>query len=593
MRNRFTKRYLGFLLGGILILLLSNAAWAVTQTQIVTGLQAGVGIALDETKNQLYYVEFNGGTLKSTEPLGQCSILCISTVIASGFYHPESVQLDSARGFAYVVTRDDPGYTGVLWKVNVNSGAKTRVAINLGEPQQLALDLPSSQAYVVGYADGNLYRINLGTNAKTVVCSGLGHPVGLVITKDRKYAYVSEQDTGSVAKIDLNTGAMLEKWVASGLTAPFFLAWTDASQNSLYVVERDPANKVSRIDLATSTKNDAITGLPWRPSAIATASSGMLAYITTDTDIIKAELTELSGPVFMGVGHVPSSKIDANGYATTDPGYFFQVQHAPFGGTLNMFGNLTNFRSLGATHYKVLVSKNGGAAYPLNLSWNTYKWNNTSKTYVLTSVAPASGTTKYKIPLEADGTYHAELWYPPYLFMQWPSVENGLYTFSVEIYAGAVKLSGLPAELNKLTVKIDNTPPEVNLVSIWQKGSPDIEIQPCDIVSEGLNKYYFKITAYDPSHHLLGYGLTALWGNNYSAPIASDSYSSHVNAEGPYFWSGVTDTQVPATEWIATCNCAHTFYLWANKRTINGYNYILYGDYHKSITINNVGSTCD
>ena len=100
------------------------------------------------------------------------------------------------------------------------------------------------------------------------------------------------------------------------------------------------------------------------------------------------------------------------------------------------------------------------------------------------------------------------------------------------------------------------------------------------------------MTAFDPNHHLLSYGVTALWGHNGSASVFSDSYASHVNAEGPHLWSGVTNSWVPPAGWTAVCNCAHTFYLDVWKRTIDGYNYLLHGTAHQSITINNTGATC-
>ncbi|RKY44255.1 MAG: hypothetical protein DRP81_05780 [Candidatus Omnitrophota bacterium] len=631
MKGKFPKQDLItqilflLIIGAILSVTIPNLTYAVTKTTIVSGLQAAVGAVLDESNNQLYFVEYNppgNGALKRINLPPQCGTSttppCSDTIvpIATGFSHPEDVQLDLAHGFAYVTTRDDPGTTGALWKVNISTGSKSLVTFNLGGPQQLVLDIPNNQAYTVGYNDGRLRRINLTTGAKTPIFIGLSHPVGLAITNDRKYAYITEQDAPArISKIDLTTGVKISEIVLPGLTAPFFLAWTDKSQNSLYVVERDPANKVSRVDLTINAKNNAITGLPWRPSGIVVSSLGTPVYVTSDSEITKVDLVELTGPVFMGVGHVPATSI-VDGYATTDPGYFFQVKHSPFGGTLNIFGNLTKFRVLGATHYAVLVSKDGGTFEPLNLSWNMYKWNTTTLKYDLVPVVPndvtTDGTPVYPIPLEADGNYHPEFWYPPFLFMRWPSGENGLYTFMVKIYQKSGTTwkdltKSLPAALNSLTLRIDNTPPDVKILSIWQKGPPDNEIKPCDIVTKGNNKYYFKITAYDPNHHLRYYCLKVFWGENKSGCIYNDSYSYHDDVgepdyEGLYLWSGKRNFSVPrdicgstgsATTWEAECDCAYTFYLHAGKRTIDGYNYILSRRYHKSITINNTGVTCD
>jgi len=596
---------------GILLFGRVDFVFAITKTTIATGLKAGVGAALDESKNHLYFVEYGIGILKRID---LSSPLYTIDTVASGFSHPEDVQLDLVHGFAYVTTRDAPG-TGALWKVDITTGSKSLVTFNLGGPQQLVLDIANNLAYVVGYNDGRLRRIDLTTGVKTPIIKGLGHPVGLAITKDRKYAYVTEQDSPPrISKIDLNIGLKIAD-IVTGLTAPFFLAWTDVSQNSLYVVERDPANRVSRIDLVTSTKYEVITNLPWRPSGIAVSKQGTAVYITTDKQVVKVDLVELTGPIFMGVGHVPSTEINDDGYATTDPGYFFQVKHSPFGGTINFFGNLTDFRELEATHYAVLVSKDGGAYEPLNFSWNMYRWNTATHKYELVSVAPDGTTTDgiptYLIPLEADGDYHPEYWRPSFLFMRWPSGENGLYTFKVKIYqkSGTVwnDLTGsLLAPENSLKLRVDNTHPDVKILSIWQKGPPDKEIKACDIVNTGKNEFYFKITAFDPNHHLLSYRLTALWGDNKSKSVYYDNYSNHDDStepdyEGLYKWSGKINFNVPRDlpgstgnlkTWSAECNCAHTFYLRAWKRTIDGYNYIHRRDYHKSITINNTGVSC-
>lgn len=587
----------------ILLLGMVNFTSAAQQDTIATGLKAAVGTDLDESKNHLYFVEYTTGKLRRID-LSSGPSYSID-MIASGFSHPEDVQLDLDHGFAYVTTRDAPG-TGALWKVDISTGTKNLVTFNLGGPQQLFLDIPNNQAYTVGYNDGRLRCIDLTTGVKTPIITGLGHPVGLAITDDGQYAYVTEQNAPArISKIDLTMGVIVSDIIPPGLTAPFFLAWTDNSQVSLYVVERDPANKISRVDLTTATKYDAITGLPWRPSGIAVSSTGTPVYVTTDKMVVKVDMVEfdLTEPVFLGIGHVPYSCI-VDGYATTDPGYFFKVKHAPFGGSLNFFGNLSHFKTLGATHYKILISKDGGIFDTLTLSWNAYKWNPDPliAKYELVPVAPEPGTKQYLIP--AEYPLHAGWWYPPFLFMRWPSGNNGLYTFQVRIY-DAVNSDitwKLPAAKNNLTVRIDNTPPDVKLLSIWIKGPPDKLIEPCDIVSlPNPNDYYFKITAYDPNGHFRYYTLRALWGDNKSGLVYNDIYANHEDPVPPHQWCGVTNFIVPRSlpgstgspsTWSADCNCAHTFYLRAGKRTINGYNYILHRKYHKSITINNTGVTC-
>jgi DNA-binding beta-propeller fold protein YncE len=658
MENMVSRKYPGgcrviflVLILGILLLSKVDSTYAVDCTppgtcpEIASGLSAAVGAAIDESKNQLYFVEYNppgNGTLKRINLPPQCGPgtlvpSCSTTIvpIATGFSHPEDVQLDLAHGFAYVTTRDDLGTTGALWKVDISNISacspncpKSMITFNLGAPQQLVLDTANNQAFVVGFDDGRLRRIDLTTGVKTSIFKGLGHPVGLAITKDRKFAYVTEQDAPArISKIDLTLGIKVGEVIKDGisgvsLVAPFFLAWTDNSQNSLYVVERDPANRVSRIDLITSTKYEVVTGLPWRPSGIVVSSVGTPIYVTTDSTIVKVDMIDmgelLKEPIFIKVGFVPATEINDDGYVKNDIVNFPHIKkHAPFGGTLDIFGNFNKFKELGAKYYQVQVKKDGGTFSSLNLSWNDYKWNPIKGEYEPVPVAPdpnapnpAAGT-KYKIPDEYP--LNAAWWVNPFLMMRWPSGENGLYEFTVKIFdASGNDITGnfQPNWKNSLKVQIDNTPPDVKILSIWQvvgtldtkppdpaDTGPDKEIKPCDIVSTGANKYYFKITAYDTNQHLLSYGLSALWGDNKSETIYADSYDNHVVPAPPHPWSGVTNFIVPRdvpgsvgnpTTWPAKCNCAHTFYLGAWKRTINGYWHILYRDYHKSITINNV-----
>ncbi len=599
-RNRtapFAGRAL-LLLGALMVsVALTSASPPV---ELASGLSGAIGVALDPVNSKLYFVEYGAGTLKRIQLTPGCDLTmpatCVITTVAGGFTHPEDIALDVASGTGYVTTRDDLGTTGALWRVDLTSGTKSMVTFNLGAPQQISLDIATNAAYVVGYDNGKLWRIDLTTGVKVAEMLALGHPVGLAVTADRTRAYVTEQTPSQLAEIDLATGTRIRN-VVTGLTSPFFLAWTDPAQIALDVVERDPANRVSTVDLVAATATPLLTGLPFRPSAIAINLLGGAAYVTTDSKVLRVSLAGLpmGEPVFLGVGNVPSTSI-TDGYATTDPGYFFQVKHSPFGGTLNIFGNLSNFKALGATHYRVLVSKGGGAPTSLKLSWNTYKWNTVTSRYELVPVSPIPSDDRYEIPAEYPAL--AYRWYPSFLMMQWPSGDNDLYTFSVQIF----QLSGgswtdltylLPPAKNSMTVLIDNSAATIDLVAIRQHGS-GTPISPCQIVSSGPSKFDFQVTAYDPNHHLLSYGLTAYWGKDKSeAVFPTETYSpGHVDAEGPYLWSGVIGAWLPAAGWQAHCNCAHTFFLEAWKRTIDGYNYLLYGHSQQSVTINNTGTAC-
>jgi hypothetical protein len=133
---------------------------------------------------------------------------------------------------------------------------------------------------------------------------------------------------------------------------------------------------------------------------------------------------------------------------------------------------------------------------------------------------------------------------------------------------------------------IDNGVPTAAIPTIFHDGVP---VGTCGIVTTGPDVFSFEIVANDPQQHLLSWSLTALWGDNKSALIASDSYAAHVSPSK--LWGGISGT-VPTPAWAATVagdptssHCAHTFILGVWDRVIDGYSYIHYAQVSKSITI--------
>ena len=176
-------------------------------------------------------------------------------------------------------------------------------------PQQMALDEAHDTAYVVEFAPtGHLYQINLTSGTKTPIPVTLNNAVGLAITSDRQYAYVTEQATGSIRKIRLSDGSATI--IVTGLTAPFFLTWGDPAQASLLVAERDPANRVTRVDLSTNSTSLVAGGFSSRPGAMALMSSSrMLVHGETTLSVVDFLPFLPSGPLFMGFGFIPFDKV--------------------------------------------------------------------------------------------------------------------------------------------------------------------------------------------------------------------------------------------------------------------------------------------
>ena len=505
-------------------------------------------------------------------------------VLGTGYSEPEDVEVSVDGNTAYITERG-----GQLLRLALNTAvaphrsAAVVVASGMQAPHQISLHEDRGLAYVVEYANpGHLVRINLASGARSNVAFGLERAIGLLVSGDHKYAFVSEQSGagGRVRRIELDTGAI--ETLLSGFTAPFMMAFNDASESAILLAERDPANRIALIDLGVRpiVSRVVAAGVAARPSSVALVSGSKL-LVCSDTVLSSVDLAESlltgSGPLLLGIGHVPVDRI-AGGYADTsaDPAYFFQVKDCPFGGTLPMMFNHERARLMNAVYYKFFVD-----GVETHAPWGDYRWSTASNRFEYVPVLP-----------DAGGFYSVrkagELWYNAWLGLARDTADmpNGLHQLSVRVYSAAKAQILTPGMTTSVNLMIDNSMPSAAITSIVHDGTP---VGTCGIVTTGPDKFRFEISALDPPQHLLSWSLTALWGDNKSAAIGGDSYAAHVTPGK--LWGGISGT-VPAGSWAATVpgdptskRCAHTFVLHAWARTINGYSYLHHGSAHKAITI--------
>jgi hypothetical protein len=245
---------------------------------IIPNVSAGVGLkyTADPNGDSLYYVEYTGGNLiRFYLPTGT------SETVASGLVNPEDVVIDLRTSKAYVTQR-----SGELLEIDLRTGTKSTIVDGMYAPQQIALhDLT---AFIVEYDSGELTSVDIRTRQKTTLLTGLGHPVGIALSNPN-LAYVTEQDTGSISQVNIDTRTKLP--IVTGLVAPFFLEW-DSSKTGLYVTERDPANRLSKINLTTgpATLDTVVSGLEFRPSGVSKSDDETTFYVTTDRTIQKVML---------------------------------------------------------------------------------------------------------------------------------------------------------------------------------------------------------------------------------------------------------------------------------------------------------------
>jgi hypothetical protein len=519
-------------------------------------------------------------------------------VLGTGYNQPEDVKVSADERHAYVTER-----VGNLLRVDLNSAnraAATVVTPGLNAPHQIALDEPHNQAYVVEFANpGRLLRIDLTSGAPTTLVGNLEQAIGLLVTADLQFAYVAEQPAagGRVRRIQLSTG--IPQTLVTGLTAPFFMSWADATESAIFIAERDPANRVTRLNLTQNPVTASpVASVPVRPSSVAVTGPAQL-LVCSDQEITEQDLSAYvaTGPIMLGVGHVPVDRISRNtpatpmvadreGYAdtTVDPGYFFQVKDAPFGGTLSLMINHERAYADGARYYKLLVD---GAELLPRQSWVDYLWS-----------TPLSSFTAQTIAASATGYYRvrppSELWYNHWLGYRLDTsvLTTGRHLLSVRLFASQSLASEIGSAANpgrSMVVRIDNQWPSAFIDQINHDGGP---VATCAIVDAGSDAFTFQITALDAEQHLLSWALSAVWGDNKSKSVDGDSYGNHLSPTKK--WAGFSGLApvVSPSPWHAavagdptSTHCAHTFYLGVWDRVIDGYGHIHYLDYHKSITI--------
>ena len=185
--------------------------------------------------------------------------------------------------------------------------------------------------------------------------------------------------------------------LVGSLVNPWYMDWAADDHSALYLVEREPGNRLHRVDLTTSPATlQALAALPAEPWSVVRSTNPDVLYTGSQTVLSKVSLSGgAGGPIITRLGFVPSTEIDPlTGQATTDPAYFFYVKNASFGGSIHVMLNFPGMLGAGASYYKVTMD-----ASPDIATWTNYKWNGV--TFVLQNVGPSAGF--YKIPTAGRG----------------------------------------------------------------------------------------------------------------------------------------------------------------------------------------------
>lgn len=557
-------------------------------TTIASGFADLSGCCYRVTTDELYVADDGSDTIVTVTAHTH-----VKTVVGTGYSGPSDVELSADGVHAYVT--DAPGTLLRLSLSNMNRAAATVVASGFNGIDQVALDEAHGFAYVAEFTGGHIQRVNLTSGAKTIVAT-VSFPRGVLVTSDGRFLYVST-DGDKLTRYDLVTNTNVV--IASGLNAPRHLTWADAGESVILFAQPNPSGTVLKADLTTTPATVTAIAGPTSPApySVAVLSSNQIliasATVVSEVDLTASVYTA-AGPVFLGIGFVPADAAHLpNGYADTtiDPSYFFQVKDCPFGGTLPIMVNWEHARSIGANFYQVFIQGPVGPEGQLMQPFSDYLWSVALNEFEISTTSPLTGGY---YPLRQSGQIWLNFWLG--LLLDTTGRPNGLNKISIKLFSAASAASeiGHYTDAGRFaSVVIDNTTPVVNLEKIFQQPG-NVLVSTCAIVNTGAPTFTFQVTASHPQSHLLGWSLTAYWGDNKAKTVSSDSYSNHISPSR--LWAGLASVAVPPpgpTPWNATVagdptstHCAHSFFLDAWDRVINGWGYI-HGtaSYQKSITL--------
>jgi hypothetical protein len=514
------------------------------------------------------------------------------TTIGTGYNTPDDVELVGDGQTAYVTERGTPpsASDGALLKVNLNNADRSSagvVANGFGIAHQMELEPQKAQAHVV--TDTKIVRVDLGSGNTTDVYTGLKKGKGLAVQDDTPFVFVTDQNTGANAgwlyRIDLSSGQ--QEVMLTDVSQGGHLTWTNDAQDTIVVPDMGPST-ITKYDLVDNRVTSLVQNPPQQPASVQfTEPAG--GYIFGSQQILGFDLSEglfgTAGPMFKGIGHIPVSDITQQpsvskseaGYANTSgPAYPLEVDEAPFGGTLPLkLDHYEAYVNNNARYYRVFVD---GALQ--QRPWHALKWDSSNGEFSGTKITPSANGF---YPVRKPGT----IWFRSDLGYQLPTgnLANGLHDLRVAFYSGQSQSSKIGE--TSVEFRVDNNRPDVSLGRIFHKLPNGEEVvDACAIVDTATDEFKFEVTANDQEKHLRAWRLRAIWGHGMSDSFRREGFASNGSGSD---WAGPVNQKVGksgGSYWQAQQNkCAHTFFLDAWSRTINGHTYIHHNRDHKSLTL--------
>lgn len=318
---------------------------------VAGGLGAAIGAARVPGQDSIVFVEW-AGRISSWD-----SVTRSVSQLGSGWVEPEGIVVAADGTTAYVSERG-----GDVLKVDLGAASRADASVlasGLVAPHQLALSPDGAALFVVEFdSAGRLLRIDLGDGAVSEVAGGLQGAIGLALSPDGATAYITQQaSAGQLTQVDLATGATTPL-IAGGLIAPFFLAWADGLPDGhggvispgthLLIAERDPANRVSVVNLAAATPaRRTVDSVGFRPSSV--VPLGDRLYVFADRELTELDVSAglepsvrlgmPTGPLFIGGWSRVGVEVGGPGLSFDD--LDFEVAGSPITGGISLSRDIT------------------------------------------------------------------------------------------------------------------------------------------------------------------------------------------------------------------------------------------------------------
>ncbi len=191
-------------------------------TEIVTGLSAPFGLALDPAAGHVYWTDEVADAIYRADLDG----MNVVPIITTGLLRPREVEIDPVGGKLYWTDID----INEVQRSNLDGTGRETIGSS-SHPMGIELDQADGRIYWAERDGGVIYSANFDGSAVFPVVPGLDSPWDLALDEDARYLYWTEWLAGEIWRISLVDGTRTR--VLDGLESPRYIE-VDSSEGWLY-----------------------------------------------------------------------------------------------------------------------------------------------------------------------------------------------------------------------------------------------------------------------------------------------------------------------------------------------------------------------